>query len=149
MLVSRNDLGSWQLTCRGPYLMEPRLTAPVYLTVLRETLPQLLVEVPLSIRRTMWLQHDGAPAHSACTIRAYLDQTFGARCIGQGGPVAWPPRSPDLNPLDFFLWGHMKALVYETPVESKENLVARIHAATVMIHNTRGIMDRVYNNMRR
>ena len=24
----------------------------------------------------------------------------------------WPPRSPDLNPLDFFLWGYLKSKVY-------------------------------------
>ncbi|GFV88973.1 hypothetical protein TNCV_4911751 [Trichonephila clavipes] len=36
-----------------------------------------------------------------------------------GGPVAWPPRSPDLSPLDFFLWGAMKGLVYDTPVVSE------------------------------
>ena len=29
--------------------------------------------------------------------------------------VEWPPRSPDLNPLDFFLWGYLKSIVY-TPL---------------------------------
>ena len=24
----------------------------------------------------------------------------------------WPARSPDLNPLDFFLWGYLKSQVY-------------------------------------
>ncbi|GBM88486.1 hypothetical protein AVEN_269361-1 [Araneus ventricosus] len=27
------------------------------------------------------------------------------RWIGRGGPVLWPPRSPDLTPLDFFPMG--------------------------------------------
>ncbi|KAJ4440478.1 hypothetical protein ANN_08619 [Periplaneta americana] len=31
-------------------------------------------------------------------------------------------RSPDLTPLDFFLWDDMKNLVYEAPVESEEDL---------------------------
>jgi len=26
--------------------------------------------------------------------------------------IEWPPRSTDLNPLDFFLWGHLKNFVY-------------------------------------
>ncbi|KOC60424.1 hypothetical protein WH47_08494, partial [Habropoda laboriosa] len=26
--------------------------------------------------------------------------------------VNWPPRSRDLTPLDFFLWGYVKSLVY-------------------------------------
>ena len=38
--------------------------------------------------------------------------------------------SPDLTPLDFFLWGHMKTLVYETPVESEMDLIARIAVAS-------------------
>ena len=36
------------------------------------------------------------------------DNTFLERWIGRGGPAAWPPRSPDINPLDFFLWGYVK-----------------------------------------
>ena len=42
--------------------------------------------------------------------------TYPGLWIGKGGPVAWPPRSPDLTLLDFFLWGHIKSLVYKTPV---------------------------------
>ncbi|GFV14183.1 hypothetical protein TNCV_526571 [Trichonephila clavipes] len=38
------------------------------------------------------------------------------RWFGHGGPVALPPRSPNLNPLYFFFWGHLMSLVYETPV---------------------------------
>ena len=34
----------------------------------------------------------------------------------------WPPRSPDLTPMEFFLWGHIKALIYTTPVDSGEDL---------------------------
>ncbi|GBO41191.1 hypothetical protein AVEN_137026-1 [Araneus ventricosus] len=38
--------------------------------------------------------------------------------ICRGGPVQWPARSPDLPCLDFFCWGQMKTLVYETPADS-------------------------------
>jgi hypothetical protein len=31
--------------------------------------------------------------------------------IRRGGSVKWPARSPDLNPLDFCLWGRLKTLV--------------------------------------
>ncbi|GBL81877.1 hypothetical protein AVEN_50479-1 [Araneus ventricosus] len=41
--------------------------------------------------------------------------TFQQQVIGYGGCVEWPPRSPDLNPLDFFLWGYIKQRVYATP----------------------------------
>jgi len=35
--------------------------------------------------------------------------------------VEWPPRSPDLSPLDYFLWGHLKR-VYKTKSRKLENL---------------------------
>jgi hypothetical protein len=33
---------------------------------------------------------------------ACIEKMAGRR-IGRGGPIAWPPRSPDLTPLDSFL----------------------------------------------
>ena len=43
--------------------------------------------------------------------------------IGRDAQIAWPPRSPDLTPLDFFLWGYLKEKVYATTVHSREELV--------------------------
>ena len=40
--------------------------------------------------------------------------------------MAWPPRSPDLIPMDFFLWGHIKASIYTLPVDSNGDLTAHI-----------------------
>jgi hypothetical protein len=62
-------------------------------------------------------------------VRHYLDESFPNRWLGRGGPVAWTPRSPDLTPLDYYLWGHMKTLVYKTKVDSREALRDRIFAA--------------------
>ncbi|GFV92354.1 transposable element Tc3 transposase [Trichonephila clavipes] len=41
-----------------------------------------------------------------------LKDTFGDRLISRFGPVNWSPRSCDLTPLDYFLWGYVKSLVY-------------------------------------
>ncbi|GBN74260.1 hypothetical protein AVEN_73201-1 [Araneus ventricosus] len=71
---------------------------------------------------------------------ALLQCHISARWIGRGGPVAWPPRSPDLNPLDFFFWGHMRSLVCETPVDSAEDLVARIVVVADKINTTPEIL---------
>ncbi|GBN40604.1 hypothetical protein AVEN_239295-1, partial [Araneus ventricosus] len=49
--------------------------------------------------------------------------------IGRGGPVLWPARSPNRICLDYFLLGYVKSLVYETPVNSAEDLVVYIAAA--------------------
>ncbi|CAK9799199.1 hypothetical protein ANTPLA_LOCUS1929 [Anthophora plagiata] len=93
-----------------------------YLNFLEHALPSLLEEIPLEIRKNMYIQHDGAPAHYAASVRACLDTIFRDRWIGRGGPASWPPRSPDMNPLDFFFWGHLKTAVYQTPVETREEL---------------------------
>jgi len=55
-----------------------------------------------------------------------LDATFTNRWIGRDGPTPWPPRSPDITPLDFFLCGYVKDRVFSTPVPDITNLKARI-----------------------
>ncbi|KAJ4451706.1 hypothetical protein ANN_03176 [Periplaneta americana] len=67
---------------------------------------------------------------------------------GRGGPIACPPRSSDLNPLDFYLWGHLKSLVYSSPVPDLESLRNRIVACSEDIRNTPGVWDRVRRSMR-
>ncbi|KAL4111909.1 hypothetical protein QTP88_015780 [Uroleucon formosanum] len=42
-----------------------------------------------------------------------------------GGTIAWPPRSPDLTPLNFYFWGYMKQKVYAVVIESREPLLER------------------------
>jgi hypothetical protein len=51
--------------------------------------------------------------------------------------------------LDFFLWGHIKSLVYETPVETQGELIARILAACLVVRQTPGIFERVRQNFLR
>ncbi|KMQ84443.1 transposable element tc3 transposase [Lasius niger] len=112
----------------GPNMLPTRLNGLIYVRFLEEVLPGLLEEVPLALRQVMWFQ-DGAPAHCSIATHNHLQQVFGERWIGRTGPVEWPPRSPDLTPLDFFLWGHLKSLVYDIPIESEEDLITRIMAA--------------------
>ena len=133
----------------GPYMLPPRLRWPMYRLFLEVHLPMLLEDVPLHIRRRMWFQHDGAPPHFADPVRAAITNTFGNRWIGRGGPVNWPARSPDLSPLDFFLWGYMKTEVYSSPVESEMELVQRIHAAAIIIQTTPHIFQRTRDSLRR
>ncbi|GFX02450.1 uncharacterized protein TNCV_3065151 [Trichonephila clavipes] len=60
----------------------------------------------------LWFQQDGATCHTARTTIDLLKDTFGDRLISRFGPVNWSPRSCDLTPLDYFLWGYVKSLVY-------------------------------------
>lgn len=142
-------VGSYLL---GPVFLPPRLNGQLYHDFLLNELPLLLEEVPINVRRDMWFMHDGAPPHFSRIARHLLSQPrfFGNRWIGRAGPVAWPPRSPDLNPIDFFLWGHCKALVYEQgPLQNVEELRRRIIRAFNEIRNTDGIFHRVNHSMYR
>jgi len=60
----------------------------------------------------MWIifQQDGAPPHWGSHVCRFLDASFPNRWIGRDGLTAWPPRSPDITPLDFFLWGYVNTL---------------------------------------
>ncbi|GFU56071.1 uncharacterized protein TNCV_3405341 [Trichonephila clavipes] len=58
----------------------------------------------------LWFQQDGATCHTARATIDLLKDTFDDRLISRFGPVNWPPRSCDLTPLDYFLWGYVKSL---------------------------------------
>ncbi|GFW27681.1 transposable element Tc3 transposase [Trichonephila clavipes] len=59
----------------------------------------------------LWFHQDGATCHTARATIDLLKDTFGDRLISRFGPVNWPPRSCDLTPLDYFLWGYVKSLI--------------------------------------
>ncbi|GBM45169.1 hypothetical protein AVEN_261519-1, partial [Araneus ventricosus] len=82
-------------------------------------------------------------------VRLHLNATYGQQWIGRGGPVLWPARSPDLTCLDYFSWVYVKSLVYETPVNSAEGLVAHIATAAGEVWDTPGIFANVRSSMRR
>lgn len=115
----------------GPYFLPARLTGQNYLVFLQEVLPELLEHhVPEDVRNRIFFQHDGAPPHFARAVRDHLTQQFPGRWIGRGGPVPWPPRSPDFSRPDFCYWGWLNQLVCDgTEIASQEDLVARIAAA--------------------
>jgi hypothetical protein len=65
-----------------------------------------------------------------CILVHKPNTQFSDRWLGLGGPVAWPARSSDLNLLNFFLWEHLKKLVYyRDPPTDMEDLTAQFHAA--------------------
>jgi hypothetical protein len=66
--------------------------------------------------------HDGASAHFSRAVRDVLSNTYHDRWIGRGGLTTWSPRSPDLNPLDFYLWKYLRTRVYAAPVDNDEAL---------------------------
>ena len=74
-------------------------------------------------RRNMWNQHDGTATHFARPVWEHLT-IYNNRWIGQDRLVSWPPRSPDLTPMDFLVWGHIEPLIFTSPIDSEEDLIA-------------------------
>jgi hypothetical protein len=67
-------------------------------------------------------QQDSAPAHRAHETVAMLRRetpTFIA-------PSLWPPNSPDLNPVDYKIWGVLQQRVYRTKIRDVEHLTERL-----------------------
>ncbi|GFV31320.1 uncharacterized protein TNCV_285091 [Trichonephila clavipes] len=75
----------------------------------------------------LWFQQDGATYHIARATTDLLKDTFGDRLISRFGPVNWPSRSYDLTPLDYFLWGYAKSLVYADKAQTLDLLEDNIH----------------------
>ncbi|XP_076659903.1 uncharacterized protein LOC143363191 [Halictus rubicundus] len=117
----------------GPYFFQETVTSASYCDFLKNHLPALLEDVPLHVRREMWFQQDGAPPHFAIITRQFLNEKFGNKWIGRGGPRQWTPRSPDLTPLDFFLWGYVKDKVMFEPPTTKEDMKQRIRDACASV----------------
>ncbi|GFU86275.1 transposable element Tc3 transposase [Trichonephila clavipes] len=70
----------------------------------------------------LWFQQDGAICHTARATIDLSKDTFGDRLISRFGPVNSPPRSCDLTPLDYFLWGYVKSLVYADKPQTLDHL---------------------------
>ena len=67
-------------------------------------------------------QQDGTPAHRACETVALLTKETPDFIP----PDLWPPNSPDLNPVDYKIWGIMQEKVYKTKIRNVEELRQRI-----------------------
>jgi hypothetical protein len=126
----------------GPlFFAESTVTKETYLDVLQ----QFVVPQVEDLQRTAIFQQDGAPPHWGRIVRDYLDTTFPNRWLGRDGPLAWTHRSPDITPLDFFLWGYVKDKVYATKVTGVEDLKTRIRDAITPIN--RGMLARTWEEL--
>lgn len=95
--------------------------------IVNHVIPQLKARRQFS--RTVF-QQDGAPPHTANSTKSILIKEFGMeRLIGKGFDFCWPPRSPDLSPPDFWLWGWLKANVYNPKPTTLEQLKRNIQSA--------------------
>ena len=68
-------------------------------------------------------QQDGATPHTANTVQTWITTKFGGKFVNK---EMWPPRSPDLNPCDNYLWGNLKQTIYNPLPKTIDDLKANI-----------------------
>lgn len=109
----------------GPIFIDGNLNSATYLNLLQNEIADKLGDIAGDDE--IWFHHDGCPAHNATEVKNYLHLTFPNKWIGRGGEILWPPRSPDLNPCDYFLWPFLKNQLYNfEEIESIESLKEKI-----------------------
>lgn len=131
----------------GPYFFEENgetvtVNSDRYCVMLRNFLQPKLGELFHGLEN-VWFQQDGATAHTARRSLTLAREMFPGHVISLRGDIAWPPRSPDLTPCDFFLWGYLKSKVYQHRPQSLEALKEMIvqEVAAITPDMTRSVME--------
>lgn len=117
------------------------LIGPIFLrkkeTVDRDVYRRILTEAfneaeAKTLTGDHYWQQDGASCHCTQENLEFIRSVFGDRVISRRYPeifdsgIAWPARSPDLSPCDFFLWGNCKDKVYRDRPKTLEELKRKI-----------------------
>ena len=127
----------------GPYFFEENVNGKNYLDMLQNFFWPYIQSKGLCSK--IMFQQDGAPAHYSLIVRNWLDKRLPGRWIGRRGPIEWAARSPDLTPLDFFLWGFVKQKVYVRNYVSLNDLRSSITKAVRSIKPD--VLNRVFSNI--
>jgi hypothetical protein len=131
----------WKDGIIGPFFFDANVTSERYLELLKDQFWPKVAQ--LGLQADMIFMQDGAPPRWGKSVRCWLNEHFPGRWIGRGSPtIQWPPRSPDLTPCDFFLWGFIKSKVYSTRPADIPELKRRIQKAFTLI--TREMLCHVF-----
>ncbi len=102
----------------GPIFFISTITGDVYQDIIQHFVSQLEKSECRS-----WLQQDNACLHVSTNTTSFIIKFFKERLISAN---LWPPHSPDLSPLDFFIWNYLKNRVYMTALRNLEELKGNI-----------------------
>ena len=103
-------------------------------------------DIPLEIRRNLIYQQDEAASHFSRKVRNFLNENY-QYWIGRNGRIRWPPRSSDLSPLDFYLWGRVKSTVYSSDTANVEQLKEKIIIAFATLKLQNNTLENVRRNL--
>lgn len=115
--VGVSSLGSTELMFVEPGV---KINGAYYRDVLLSQ--QLLPAIRNQSGEFFIFQQDSAPAHRAYETVAFLRRETPAFIT----PSLWPPNSPDLNPVDYKVWGVLQDRVYRTRIRDVEHLKERL-----------------------
>lgn len=151
--MCREKLSLWIGICGqgslvGPIFYDNNMNGVDYLNMINENIVPELHRIYGNRFNRLWWFQDGAPAHRTMNVRQKLRELFGTRVVALHHDVEWPPRSPDLTPCDFFLWGHIKSKVYATPLENINQLQERIIREVNAIKENPQMVRKVMQAMR-
>lgn len=132
----------------GPFFFENTCNRNSYMEMLQTFFSDKLDELPLQYRGQMYFQQDGCPAHCAREVTEWLNMKFGNRWIGRYGPVMWPARSPDLTISDAYLWGRLKQLTFQQPIECNVDILKQRILQSVQMISLEEVR-RSYDHIRR
>jgi hypothetical protein len=65
--------------------------------------------------------------YGICVSR-WLHRQFPDHLIGRRRPMEGSPMSPDFTALDFYLWGHLKAKIYQVKIQNLDYLKEDLRA---------------------
>ncbi|KAJ8946092.1 hypothetical protein NQ318_010389 [Aromia moschata] len=132
----------------GAVELPSNLNSVNYLDFLRNGLQDLLDDVPLQDRVNMWFMQNGAAQHYELIVRQWLEENYPERWFGWfvEAPQFWPPRSPDLNPLDFYLWRELKQSVYSRQVLNIDDLHERVNNNILRIKLSVDVLEKLRFN---
>ena len=97
-----------------------KVNTKVYLDVLKSVVIPWCNQVAGG-RPWVW-QQDSAPAHKSKETQAWLQK----ECYDFVPFSHWTPSSPDLNPLDYFVFSYVKNITNMTSHNTKASLIAAI-----------------------
>jgi len=156
---SREKVNVWAALCGnrailGPFFYDVNINCELYLNMLNDEVVPEIMEIfqnnlfgDVQFEDVWWFQ-DGAGTHRARAVALQLRELFGENVITLGQQQEWPPRSPDLTPCDFFLWGYLKSKVFTTPPPDVFALRRRIISEFEILSNNRELISRAVRSMR-
>lgn len=86
-----------------------RVNAAAYIEVLESVVKPWIDSV--CGNRPYIFQQDSAPSHKAMATQDWMAENFHDHIT----PNLWPPSSPDLNPLDYYVWGVVEREINKHP----------------------------------